>query len=678
MEVESASRIVDGAVLLIDSVEGVEAQTKGVWKQLDRYGVPTRLVFLNKLDRPGASVRASLASILANRLHPHPMLLTLPISSFEPQAYSRAEPGIEGLVDLVRWEVWKWNKDGETLRIPLPRGEEDLLKSGVIPATHPILEHLLPARAEMLENLSMFSEEFMEKLLQLPASPAGYLSVESSDIMRYLRNATVQNSILPVVCGSAIKHVGTELVLDYAGELLASPLDISGDTRAENALLSMLAWKVVWDKRRGWMTFVRVYSGKMTRQSALFNLNRNEREKATKLLLLYASEVQEVDELPFGSVGVVLGLKFTRTGDTLVSTRTSTTHEGALRDITSPVPMMSAAVIPRSHADLEPVQQALESLTRTDPSVRVDMQEGQLLVHALGALHLEIVEGRLRDEWNVEFELGRRRVSYRESLGNNTPTKDWQRWDIDTGTKTLSVQLHLHVRPLNEDETGDDVWDGNVVVDHDGNKLSPTECQWGIPRAFIVSGVASALSTSPHSSLPLTGIHVKVPEPPAQSVLPSTYLTAATATILSRRIRDAGMGPILEPYVSLTISVDDSHLGKIVKDVTENGGEVLELGTVATVGADGNEEFGGFAEGGVYLPPSWISPSAFDAMRNSSSNSRVKRVIQAVVPLSQFLDYTTRLRALSEGHGTFDMSPAGFRPVSQTRKLEILREIGRA
>jgi elongation factor G len=226
-----------------------------------RYGVPTRIMFLNKLDRPGASFRNSLKSILAHRLHPNPMALTLPIASFNPGNYTHAEPGVEGVVDLVKWEVWKWNEEGESTRHPLPTNVEDLDKTGIIPASHPILPHLVPARTALLENLSMFSEELMEQLLELPAGPSSYLSVQPSTILPHLRACTLRKDILPVLCGSAMKHIGTELVLDYVGELLADPVSVSTERNPEKGPLRMLAWKVTWDKRKGWMTFVRVYSG---------------------------------------------------------------------------------------------------------------------------------------------------------------------------------------------------------------------------------------------------------------------------------------------------------------------------------------------------------------------------------------------------------------------------------
>lgn len=230
-----------------------------------RYGVSSRLLFLNKMDRTGASARASMQSVLDYRLHPNPLLITLPVASFSPQSYATAEPGIQGIVDLVRWELWKWNKDaGEAsyTRCALPATTEDLERNNLFPPGHPLIQELLPARKALLENLSMFSEDLLNRLLELDSDTSAYASLASDQIIPALRAATLRNEILPTFCGSAMKHIGTDIVLDYAGLLLANPLDASKSLSIKpDEHLQMLAWKVAWDKRRGWMTFVRVYSG---------------------------------------------------------------------------------------------------------------------------------------------------------------------------------------------------------------------------------------------------------------------------------------------------------------------------------------------------------------------------------------------------------------------------------
>lgn len=278
MEVESASRVVDGAVVLIDSVEGVEAQTKGVWRQLDRcafltstapcnsrhnvrYSVPTRILFLNKLDRPGASARQSFLSVLNHRLHPRPVMLTLPVASFKVEDYRRGEPGIAGLVDLVKWEVLQHNNKATPRHIPLPRTWEELASTDIFPSGHPLLEEIGKARTALIDILSEDSEELLDAVLG-STSTNSYLEIPSDLIMKTLRTLTAQRRILPVLCGSAYKHVGTRLVLSYIGELLASPLDTTYSSLASDASVArMLVWKVGHDPKKGWMTFVRVYSG---------------------------------------------------------------------------------------------------------------------------------------------------------------------------------------------------------------------------------------------------------------------------------------------------------------------------------------------------------------------------------------------------------------------------------
>lgn len=223
------------------------------------------MMFLNKLDRPGASFKSSLLSLMVHRLHPKPTALTLPIASFNPDNYQRAEPGIEGLVDLVKWEVWKWGGQEEPTRHPLPEDQESISTSGIFPESHPIVPHLMPARATLLENLAMFAEPLMEQLLEADSAGTGYTDIKATAILPHLRKATISNEILPVLCGSAMKNIGTDLVLDYVGELLASPKDVSIDLSPPDKPLLILAWKVAWDKRKGWMTFVRIYSGKQNR-----------------------------------------------------------------------------------------------------------------------------------------------------------------------------------------------------------------------------------------------------------------------------------------------------------------------------------------------------------------------------------------------------------------------------
>lgn len=628
-----------------------------------------------------------MLSVLANRLHPRPMALTLPIASFDPNDYARAEPGIQGLVDLVNWEVWKYDTEGPPAVHALPRTQTELEQCDLFPPSHPLVPHLLPARVSLLDNLAQVSESLFETLLDLPEDPSSYLSLQSSDILPELRAATLRNDILPVLCGSAFKHVGTELLMNYVGELLPSPVDVEPNPKAiaPNAPLRMLAWKVGWDKRKGWMTFVRVYSGMsywlvlvtnaecfsgtLKSQSSVLNTTQNQREKVSKLQLLYAAEAQDVDTLPFGSVGAVLGLKYTRTGDTLVAVAGGS-NASSLRDIVPPPAIMSVSVIPHSHADLEPVESALNALARTDPSVRIETQEGQLLVHGLGALHLEIVESRLRDEWKVDFEFGRRRVSFRECLGPGDISAVGDMWSTDIGGHGVQVQVNLSVRALQDGEEGDPLWDGNVVLDPNGKRMPPGDLHVDVndPLAQVARGLSSTLSSSPNTTLALSQLRIQVNKVDFPKEAHPSVLAGASAAILRNIVRTAGQGDLMEPYIRLKITVDEGSVGRVVEDLGEHGGEVLDLDAE-------DEEPEPFMDEGTYIPPQWLSPSTGKAAKSTSA--RMKRTIVALAPLSQMLDYSTRLRALSGGHGLFQMASEGFRRVSFARITEILKELGR-
>ncbi|KAG8985804.1 Ribosome-releasing factor 2, mitochondrial [Tulasnella sp. 427] len=721
MEVESASRVVDGAVVLLDAVEGVEGQTKGVWRQLDRHSVPTRMIFLNKLDRPGASVHNSISSILNHRLHPNPLILTLPIASFDSTRYKTGEPGLEGIVDLVNWELWRWHGSRESTHAPaekvervlLPKTEEELKASELFSSDHPIVPELLQARQGLIDNLSVLSPDLMDAFVELPETPSPYLALPTQTLMSSLRQLTLDRAVLPVVCGAALKHVGTDILMDFVGNLLASPIDVANASSStaigskkktaikKPAQLQMLAWKVSWDKRKGWMTFVRVYSGILQGQSGLLNTTSNQRERASKVMLLYANQPEEVQTLSFGSVGVVLGLKHTRTGDTLTSLNAGSSSDATLRSIVPPPAVISASVVPHSQADVQPVQEALAALSRTDPSVRVteDAEEGQTLVHGLGALHLEIVEGRLKDEWGVKVQFGKRRVSYRENFGyeGEEGIETRSRWEKDLGGKRASATVEMTVSALSGDALkGEDAnkqavdsWGGNLVsiAEKDGEEPetfpSPESTSFNhslypstSPITAVLQGVLGALSSSPHTMLPLSHLDIAVKSFELDAGSPPTTLTAAAGDALRQALSQAGPGRVMEPYLKVKVDVGEEGVGKVVRDLTEHGGEILDLAEGANV-SGGEEEVGPYSSDGIYLPPKWVTPASA-SLEAKSGGASFKRSVRAVAPLAKMLDYSSRLRAVSGGQATFEMSVEGFRPVSDARRMEILKEMGRA
>ena len=422
------------------------------------------------------------------------------------------------------------------------------------------------------------------------------------------------------------------------------------------------------------MTF---WSGTLFRQSVLFNSSRGVKERVSKLLLLYASEAEEVEELPFGSVGVILGLKHTRTGDTLISTH-GRSKDSPFPGITPPPTTMSASVIPQSHADLEPVEDALNALIRTDPSIRMETHEGQLLVHGLGALHLEIVEGRLKDEWGAKCEFGRRRVAYREGFGPDESRPSIVDWTTSVGGKSVTASVSFSLRPLLDNEAGDGAWDDNIVLRDDGQPLRHPSAfhDEQNPWTHISRGIASTLSSSPHTSFSLSRSRIQVTAFYHPPDTPPSILGGASAIILRDLVKNRGRGPILEPYIQIRVSVGSDVLGPVMRDLVEHGGEIVDL-SESNVPLD-EETSIPYSQEGVYIPPKWLSPCSMSQVDEENHSIRLKRPVYAVAPLSQMLDYSTRLRAISGGHGQFEMTSAGFRAVSPVRELEILTEIGRA
>ena len=418
-------------------------------------------------------------------------------------------------------------------------------------------------------------------------------------------------------------------------------------------------------------------------------------------MLTYADKLETIDSLPFGAVGVILGLKHTRTGDTLVTTAwtdKSTNHTSSLPKITPPPAVISASVLPQSQSDVGPVKEALLSLSRTDPSLRIteDEEEGQTLVHGLGALHLEIVEGRLHDEWGVRCQFGRRRVSYRETLGPSAgeAIEITEPWEAEVAGSKYKMEIELSIRPLEDHEVASgarpspssptdgtsaaasqDAWGGNIVTGAKGQRFPhPSELRSDSPLFPLVTGLASVLSASPHTSLPLSHLCIVIKHIRVDEGAPPMVVTGASSSALRKAVMSAGEGDVMEPYVKVKVDVGLEHIGKVISDLTEHGGEIQDLDS----SAEEDESGGSLGDDSVYIPPAWVTPSSASLHTSlSSSNSiHAKKSVYAVAPLSRMLDYSTRLRAASGGLGVFEMSVEGFRRVPTLRKQEILHELG--
>ncbi|SPO23194.1 related to MEF2 - translation elongation factor, mitochondrial [Ustilago trichophora] len=506
IEVERALRVVDGAVVVLDGVEGVESQTENVWSQAARYDVKASILFINKLDRMGSSVAQSLRSVIRSGMHQRPLLLQLPIP-----VKGKDEPGIEGLVDLVEMQTLTFTgKAGETVtRTPLTEA-------------HEMYAEAKEARHALVECLASLDDQLLEELFGLPtgSNEEPHSKMPSASVRQAIRRQTLEGTILPVLCGSAAKNIGVQPLLDAIGDFLPSPADKPGvtgtvattattNTKApkgdkgvaeassgKDVSISLndkrttaLAFKVVHDKRRGPTTFVRVYSGTLQRSSVLFNTTTGARERLSRVLFPFADQYVETATLRAGQIGVILGLRDTRTGDTLVDISSAPNNSSSsstklldpaevkslgLKRVHIPPPVFSMSLEPASKSDVDSVSEALNLLIRTDPSLRLDESgegtTGQTVLSGMGELHLEIAKDRLENEFGVNARMGAVRVSYRETLEEGL---GWLEVDEvverELAGKKIKIGAKMRVRGLGEDEldkmhaSDAAVFGGNVV-----------------------------------------------------------------------------------------------------------------------------------------------------------------------------------------------------------------------
>lgn len=812
VEVERALRVADGCIIILDSVAGVEAQTMANWKIGQRYGVKSNLLFLNKLDRVGASVGKCLRAF-KERIGEKPALVQLPIWA------SEEDGGVAGVVDLLTLEENRF----------IGRAGEEISKGPIQDAT--LLTEARKARHALVETLASLDETLMEELFSIDA-PAGeepHQHISASSIRASLRSLTIAGKIIPTFVGSAAKNIGVQPLLDGVVDYLPSP-DEAGDVRDERGMglgtvqgtsekrpdskgghkgkkrdakaravlapspsgsaasqkgtaaaasdpplpseqptaaeavsvnvkgsqLAALAFKVVWDKRRGPMTFVRVYSGALTKTTTLFNTATGTRERLNRLLLPFGSTYTEVDKLIGGQVGVLLGLRDTRTGDTLVDARDKSVDSTLrLRRVDVPPPVFSVSVEPHSKADEDAVNEALSMLVRTDPSLRLDAPgddgaagtsafgaagTNQTILSGMGELHLEIAKDRLQNEFGVKARIGSVRVSFRETIQEQQDAGDgaggWsvvdEVIDKDMGGKRVKVGAKIAVRRLPEGTSGDESLGGNLVdirlgsegdeadqgnfesradakrsarqqatvqgahpsnrsgaaEDGESNKSNASTssiAEDGLdPEALkrqVLAGITAALSRGPLSSHPLSQLEVRVSN--VQTFSPEVSPPKAISSILNSLVRKAvnqAGGQMMEPVMRVRIEMEEAFLGRVVGDVTaEQSGEIVDV-EHEQAAAEGGVSADGADNDGLYIPDDMGGGAGPEGSTSSSQpgpGPMQKTTVVALVPLTKLVSYSSRLRALTAGGGTYTMRLEGFRTVGEDRKKQILEELGR-
>ncbi|KAI9202466.1 P-loop containing nucleoside triphosphate hydrolase protein [Polychytrium aggregatum] len=661
MEVERSIRVLDGAVVILDAVSGVEAQTETVWKQANRYQVP-RIAFVNKMDREGANFVRSVRS-MEKRLGGWGISLPVqwPVVMDESHSASgigSGGPAFEGVIDLVSMERLDWSRDptGRIVR-------REKLETGPGQKER-LFDEATAARQKMVETLAELDDELMDLFLEADGDMS---KISTGALHAALRRLTLAGKVVPVYCGASFRNIGVQTVMDGAIHYLPSPVDRpapegiirktgeSVPVHHSDPSLCALAFKIIHDPKRGTMVFVRVYSGTLAARSVLKNVTRNEKERGSKLLQIYADDFEEIPECSAGNVCAILGLKVTKTGDTLCQ---SNDHRGLeLHPIPVPPPVFVRSIEASSVSEEKALTEALEILQREDPSLHVSVDEGtgQTLISGMGELHLEILAERLKER-KVSCEMGQVRINYRETI-QDEHTETYL-YDREVFGKKSKAQVSLRITPRqNPDDNvehpgllpiGDD--DGNLVLAGvDASRVSGHGTEAGFPglddiSAALYGGIQGALSRGPLLGFPITNARVEVTHvqlyTPELSTLPAIRAAAQKATQLAIKT----LAPkLLEPIMNVKICVPAKLVGAVAKDVSGvRRGEIITLD-----GMDAQGDTDDFAY----------------------------RIIEAKIPLNEMVGYSTALRGLTAGNGTFSMTLQGYGLMAADRARDVVEEV---
>jgi elongation factor G len=590
-EVERSLRVLDGGVTVFDGVAGVEPQSETVWRQADKYRVP-RMCFINKLDRTGASFEGSFQSIL-DRLSSKASPIQIPIG---------LEADMKGLIDIVDMKAYLYKDD---------LGKE--IEEVDVPADHQ--EEVKKWRALLEEKVAEVDEELMEKYLEGKA-------IENDELKAAIRRVTITNEFYPVLCGSALKNKGVQLLLDAVNAYLPSPLEVpppvGHDPKDEekeivrepkdSEPLAALAFKIMSDPYVGRLTFVRVYSGVLKSGSYVYNPTSGEKERIGRLLQMHANDRKEIQEIPAGHIGAVVGLKKTRTGDTLCD-------EGAkliLEKITFPDPVISVAIEPKTKADQEKMGVALSRLSEEDPTfqVRTDDETLQTIISGMGELHLEVLVDRMKREFKVEANIGAPQVAYRETIQNEVNCEE--KYAKQTGGRGQYGHVLMTLTP---NEAGKGYEFDNSIV---GGK---------IPKEFIPAvdkGVQEAMSRGVVAGYPMTDIKVKLYDGSYHDVDSSEMAFKMAGSIAFQTGAKMAKPVLLEPMMKVEVVCPEDYIGDVVGNLNSRRAQIQEMGERGTA-----------------------------------------KTVNAIVPLAEMFGYSTDLRSMTQGRGNYTMEFAHYDKVPQ-------------
>lgn len=742
-EVIRSLRILDGAITILDGVAGVEAQTEKVWHQANGYQIP-RIIFVNKLDRDGAAFRRTVAEI-ASRLHTWPALCQIPWWK---------DGKLIGVGDVINFRVLSWenSKDGSDFKvldiIDVSKGDQTFI------------DEVRTARTALIEILTEHDDVIVEQFLDSNEDWEGFSAdLITASLRRILLSGG--QKVTPIFVGASFRNIGVQPLLDSINDLLPSPLEtldpnislgdhhtslrewinpqtaiaISSNAKpgtspkaafdTSKLAACALAFKVVNDVKRGVLVYIRVYSGSVGRNALLYNTNLALSERSPRLLQMYANEAVEVESIEEGQIGVIAGLKHTRTGDTLIVFKGASPKTGPpapintlqLRPIEVPPPLFFTSVEPNSLAEEKHLQESLELLLREDPSLSVstDPDSGQTHLAGMGELHLEIARDRLVNDFKVKASTGKIEIGYREALQDSSDlcTETFAR---EIAGKHSEAACSVLVIPMDESSVPDEESVGtyaHVFKLPDSNYLTvqhPTLNRNGKPRTSdnpalpatlplptilnaLRNGVTAALARGPMHALPIYSAHAIInfdPQSDLTSTSTSTSITSAARIAVSAALKSSASKQetaLMEPVMLATIAINESSLGAVVHDISSaRGGQVQSLDVTADDESDGSSR-GNEVHLPVRLSQAQLSrvyapPDPFGGQSSGGRGSSLDelggdqpRQIRARVPLKEMVGYLKHLRSLTGGRGTFVMSVDRFEKMSAQRMKVALSEM---
>ncbi|HTY21805.1 MAG TPA: elongation factor G [Desulfomonilaceae bacterium] len=598
IEVERSLRVLDGAVAVFCAVGGVEPQSETVWKQADRYQIP-RVAFVNKMDRSGAD-HLRVIDMMKSRLQANPILLQIPLG---------IEDRFHGVIDLISMKLITFDEDSMGTRFEVSEVPRE------------IKEEALAFRRQLLESVCELDDDLLESYLE------GDTDIPANKIYGAIRKGTIDLKITPVLVGSAFKNKGIQQLLDAVVDFLPSPVDIppiEGKDekgrpvhRAVDGPFSALAFKVMNDPYTGTLTFLRVYSGKLASGSAVYNVTAGKKERIGRLVKMHSNQREDVKEANAGDIIAAVGLKHTKTGDTLADED----HPVLLESMDIPEPVISVALESKSRDDVDKLSAALARLLREDPSlkVRVDHETGQTILSGMGELHLEIVVDRLLREFQVDARVGEPQVAYRETV--TKPITQHYRHVKQTGGKGQFAEVVLEVEPAR---------DGKVLEFID--KITGG----AIPREFIQpvhEGIRTAMESGILAGYPVVDIKVTLSDGKFHEV-DSSEMAFRTAGYMAFKEACRKAAPILlEPIMDVEVVSPGEFLGDVLGDLTARRGKIL-----------GMESRSGIQTVGVR------------------------------VPLARMFGYATDLRSLTQGRATFTMQFSHYEPAPHSVTEKVVAE----